>query len=140
MRWRPGWPAAPSIPAGYHELESVAAPGVISAGPVYLDLRRRRAFIDGWCVHLPASEVALLMLLMRNAGRVLTTAELALATNSESTDPVRAIRHTLRLMRRLCRRLAVHPLCPVLIERVETVGFRFAIVEAPRMTNAPAAE
>ena len=68
------------------------------------------------------------MVLMRNAGRVLTTVELAQATDSDSTEPAHAVRRTRRFMRRLRRRLTVHPLTPVLIERVGD-GFRFTFID-----------
>ena len=128
MRWRPGQPSAPSAPPDRREVEPIAASGIISVGPVDLDLHGRRVLIDGWCVHLPAREAALLMVLMRNAGRVLTTAELAQATDSDSTEPAHAVRRTRRFMRRLRRRLTVHPLTPVLIERVGD-GFRFTFID-----------
>ena len=126
MRWRPGQPSAPS---DRREVEPIAASGIISVGPVDLDLHGRRVLIDGWCVHLPAREAALLMVLMRNAGRVLTTAELAQATDSDSTEPAHAVRRTRRFMRRLRRRLTVQPLTPVLIERVGADGFRFTFID-----------
>jgi DNA-binding response OmpR family regulator len=128
MRWRPGRPSAPSAPSDRREVEPIAASGTLSVGPVDLDLHGRRVLIDGWCVHLPAREATLLMVLMRNAGRVLTTAELAQATNSDSTEPAPAVRRTRRFMRRLRRRLTVHPLTPVLIERVGADGFRFTFI------------
>jgi DNA-binding response OmpR family regulator len=99
---------------------------------VDLDLHGRRVLIDGWCVHLPAREAALLMVLMRNAGRVLTATELAQATDSDATEPAHAVRRTRRFMRRLRRRLTVNPLTPVLIERVGADGFRFTFIDETR--------
>ena len=70
------------------------------------------------------------MLLMRNTGRVLTTAELTQRVDgSYRTNPRRTVRRTQRSMRRLRRRLLVSPVTPTLIERVGSEGFRFSVVD-----------
>lgn len=132
MSWSPKRPSAQargaSVATG-SEVGPIDALAAISVGPVVLDGRSRRVFINGWGVLLPAQEVALLMVLMRNPGRVLTVAELARAGGLDRTDPARAARRTRQLVRRLRRRLIVHPLTPVLVERIGTVGFRFSLIE-----------
>ncbi len=49
---------------------------VLSAGPVVLDLRTRRAEVDGTSIELTAREFALLSTFLRNAGQVLTREQL----------------------------------------------------------------
>jgi two-component system response regulator RegX3 len=90
-------------------------------GPVALDRATHRALISGQVVHLPAREAAVLEHLMRQPGRVLPTTEL-LAAAGEPTDHTRQLA---RLLRRLSRRLRVHPLLPDLIEQVGAAGYRF---------------
>ena len=128
MRWRLERRSVPSSATdGPGDIRTPSS-DAISVGMVALDPHHRRALVEGVCVHLPASEAALLMRLMRNAGRVLTTVELAQADGSYRADPARAVRRTRRCMRRLCRRLVVSPVTPVLIERVGPDSFRFVLI------------
>jgi DNA-binding response OmpR family regulator len=106
------------------EAPPIQPPQTISIGSVTLDLRARRALVDGFTVHLPAREAALLMSLMGNAGRVLTIDELARAAGLDRTDQAR----TRRYMERLRRRLIVHPIGPVLVERVGKGQYRFSLI------------
>ena len=92
-----------------------------AVGPVELDVRAHRVQIEGHVVHLPAREAALLAVLMRNPGRVMTAAELHAAANGQVQRP----EHVRRLVQRLSRRLTVNPLVPPLIERVPPGGYRF---------------
>jgi len=50
--------------------------GAIEAGPVRMDVDRHLVTVDGKAVQLPLKEFDLLELLLRNAGRVLTRAQL----------------------------------------------------------------
>ena len=130
LRWRRERPSVSSSTVDGGEDLRTSSSGMISVGTITLDLPGRRALIDGWDLHLPAWEAALLMLLMRNAGRVLTTVELAQQVDgSYSTDPRRAVRRAQRSMRRLRRRLLVNPIAPTLIERVGSDGFRFLVID-----------
>lgn len=52
-----------------------AAP-MLSVGPVALDPAGRRAYLDGAPLDLPAKEFAILELLLRNAGKVISRAQL----------------------------------------------------------------
>jgi DNA-binding response OmpR family regulator len=92
-------------------------------GPVALDRAARRATVSGQVVHLPAQEAALLEVLMRHPGRVLSPAELLAAPDAEGATRLAT------LARRLSRRLAVSPLLPPLIELVGPAGYRFTIVD-----------
>jgi DNA-binding response OmpR family regulator len=95
---------------------------------VTLDRPAGRALVAGHVVHLPWREAAALDLLLRRPGRVRSREEL-LAVTGHRHRPAR-----LRgLMRRLTRRLAVSPLLPPLVERVERVGYRFTRLDADRV-------
>ena len=50
--------------------------GVMSVGPVRMDVERHQVFVKGISVSLPLKEFELLEFLMRNAGRVLTRMQL----------------------------------------------------------------
>jgi two-component system response regulator RegX3 len=54
----------------------VAADGVLEAGPVRMDVERHTVSVSGQPVTLPLKEFDLLEYLLRNAGRVLTRAQL----------------------------------------------------------------
>jgi two-component system, OmpR family, response regulator RegX3 len=53
-----------------------ASPAVLEAGPVRMDIERHVVSVSGVSVRLPLKEFELLELLLRNAGRVLTRAQL----------------------------------------------------------------
>jgi two-component system, OmpR family, response regulator RegX3 len=54
----------------------VAAPVLLAAGPVLMDVERHIVTVDGRPVELPLKEFELLEVLLRNAGRVLTRMQL----------------------------------------------------------------
>ena len=128
MKWKPQRPGAPGKFAGTLGSRVDVAPHAVSVGPVLLDVRAQRVVINGWSVYLPAYEATLLMALMRNAGRVLSTTELAQAIGTDPRDHARGVRRIERLARRLGRRLLVHPSTPRLVERVGRAGYRFTLV------------
>ena len=55
---------------------SQSEPAALEAGPVRMDVERHLVTVDGAAVPLPLKEFDLLELLLRNAGRVLTRAQL----------------------------------------------------------------
>jgi DNA-binding response OmpR family regulator len=59
----------------------------LRVGAVVLDLRRREALVDGACVELSAREFAMLELLMRNAGQVLSREQLLSGVWGYAHDP-----------------------------------------------------
>lgn len=95
---------------------------MIEVDGVVLDLARRRADVDGYLVHLPARETALLGVLMSHAGQVVYRAALADAAGSPYQAHDRALD---RLLRRLRRRLAPSPLSPARLHCVGDTGYRF---------------
>ena len=96
--------------------------GVIRAGPVVLDQRERRVHVNGERVELTSREFSLLALLARNAGRVVTRAEILEHVWEIRTDPgsnmidvhVRNIRDKLGA-------------ASALVETVRGQGYRFAL-------------
>ncbi|PSL02479.1 two-component system response regulator RegX3 [Haloactinopolyspora alba] len=58
------------------EATEASSPAVLGAGPVRMDVERHTVTVDGSSVRLPLKEFELLELLLRNAGRVLTRAQL----------------------------------------------------------------
>ncbi|HEY1971073.1 MAG TPA: winged helix-turn-helix domain-containing protein [Pseudonocardia sp.] len=100
-----------------------ATPQLLTVGPVTLDAARHHALLGGYLVHLPAEETAILAVLMRNPGRVITHDELLRATGRSPTSRKRQD----RLARRLSGRLLVNPLLPRLIEPVDLIGYRFTL-------------
>jgi len=59
-----------------HDRDSDEGAGVITAGPVRIDIDRHLVAINGTQVSLPLKEFDLLEFLVRNAGRVLTRAQI----------------------------------------------------------------
>ena len=58
------------------DLDDVAADGIVEAGPVRIDVERHAVTVSGSSVSLPLKEFDLLELFVRNAGKVLTRAQL----------------------------------------------------------------
>ncbi len=85
-------------------------------------MARRRPYVDGYVVHLPARETAALRLPMARPGQVVYPAALADAAGTTDQTPQRAVN---RLMRRLNRRLQPSPLSSTRIHRVGDTGYVF---------------
>lgn len=110
-----------------HPAPPAAAPGedpeqVIQATGVTLDVPRRRAQVDGYLVHLPAREAALLSVLLTHAGQIVYRPALADAAGDIDHSHHRDLD---RLMRRLRRRIQPSPLSPARIHRVGDTGYLF---------------
>jgi phosphate transport system protein len=95
---------------------------LIEADGVMLDLARRRAHVDGYVVHLPAREIAVLSVLMSRAGQVVYRAALADAAGTTGQAHHRTLD---RMVRRLRRRLQPSPLSPARLHRVGDAGYLF---------------
>jgi two-component system response regulator RegX3 len=100
-------------------------PGVLTAGPVRLDVERHVVTVAGRRVELPLREFELLTLLLRNAGRVLTRAQLtgllwgpghAAGGRSRTLDV-----H----VKRLRERIEPDPAAPRHLLTVRGVGYKF---------------
>ena len=95
---------------------------VMEAAGVVPDVPRRRAQVDGYLVHLPAREAALLAMLMTDAGHLVHRAVLADAAGGID----RAHRGDLdRQLCRLRRRLEPSPLSPPRLHRIGHDGYLF---------------
>lgn len=97
-------------------------------GPVALDVPGRRVMIAGYIVHLPAREAAILDVLMRNAGKVVSISELCTVIGQRQDHG----RYVARLARRMARRLIVSPLRTPLVESVGNVGYRYTPIGSPQ--------
>jgi len=104
--------------------ETELTPGTINAAGVRMDIDRHMVSVDGNAVRLPLKEFALLELLMRNAGRVLTRGQLI--------DRVWGVDHvgdtkTLDVhVKRLRSRIEHDPANPQRLLTVRGVGYKFA--------------
>ena len=96
-------------------------------GPVALDVVRHRVLVGGRVVHLPARETAILEVLMRNPGRVISVSELARAIGEQADRD----RQVARWVGRLARRLALSPLQAPLVESVPNAGYRYTPIASP---------
>ena len=103
----------------WQELAEGRAPLVV--GPAALDVVGRRVLVEGRVVHLPAREAAILEVLMRNPGRVVSVSELRGAIGEQQDRS----EHVARWARRLVRRLVISPLLAPLVEPVGKAGYRY---------------
>jgi two-component system response regulator RegX3 len=97
--------------------------GVVAVGDVAVDVDRHRVFVRGTEVHLRRKEFDLLVLLMENAGRVLTRD--TLIDRVWGTDYVGDTKTLDVHIKRLRGHLEPDPAAPVLITTVRGVGYRF---------------
>ncbi len=95
---------------------------VLEQGPVRIDQPRRQVTVEGRDVHLTPIEYRLLVLMARNAGRVLTHRQIL----KEVWGPSHADQtHYLRVfMAQLRRKIEADPACPRLVVTEPGVGYR----------------
>jgi K+-sensing histidine kinase KdpD/DNA-binding winged helix-turn-helix (wHTH) protein len=99
-----------------------AAQEPIAVGPLSIDLHRRTVARDGCEVHLTPKEFALLAELAKQAGRVLTHAQLLRAVwGPAQADQIDYLRVAVRALR---RKLERNPAQPELIVNEPAVGYR----------------
>lgn len=84
--------------------------------------------IAGYLVHLPAREAAILDVLMRNAGRVVSVSELCTVIGERQDHGP----YVARSARRLARRLIVSPPHAPLVESVGNAGYRYTPIASPK--------
>ncbi|MGH3869230.1 MAG: winged helix-turn-helix domain-containing protein [Pseudonocardiaceae bacterium] len=111
MLWRHPWPHG-----------RITCGQVMEADGVVFDGQRRRVLVDGYLVHLPAREAAVLGVLMARPGQLVYRP--ALVNAGWGTQRAH---HSVvdRLMRRLRRRLQPSPLSPARLRRVGDTGYIF---------------
>jgi phosphate transport system protein len=95
---------------------------LVEVDGVVLDVARRRVIVDGYLVHLPAPETAVLSVLMARAGQIVYRTALAAATGTPHQPHRRALD---RMVRRLRRRLQPSALSPARLHRVGDTGYLF---------------
>jgi len=115
MRWSLRWPRA------HGQQPFAQEPAALTVGPTTLDVVERQVMIEGYVMHLPAREVAILEVLMRHAGRVVSSRELCAAIDQQHHRDD----HVARPVRRLTRRMIIHPVQAPLIESVDSAGYRY---------------
>jgi len=96
----------------------------IAVGPLTIDLHRRSVQRDGRAVHLTPKEFALLAELAKQAGRVLTHAQLLRAVwGPAQADQIDYLRVAVRALR---QKLERDPGAPTLILNEPAIGYRLA--------------
>jgi two-component system response regulator RegX3 len=100
-----------------------AAPAVLAAGPVRMDVERHIVTVDGQQVKLPLKEFELLELLLRNAGRVLTRG--TLIDRVWGSDYVGDTKTLDVHVKRLRAKLEPSPAEPRYLVTVRGLGYKF---------------
>jgi two-component system response regulator RegX3 len=99
-----------------------AAEGVLEAGPVRMDVERHTVSVDGEPVALPLKEFDLLEFLLRNAGRVLTRAQLI--DRVWGADYVGDTKTLDVHVKRLRAKLEPDPATPKYLQTVRGLGYK----------------
>ena len=97
--------------------------GVISAGPVNIDIDRHLVTINGSTIALPLKEFELLEFLVRNSGRVLTRAQLI--DRVWGSDYFGDTKTLDVHVKRLRAKIEVDPANPVYIQTIRGLGYKF---------------
>ena len=100
-------------------------PTALEAGPVRMDVDRHRVTVDGVKVELPLKEFDLLELLLRNAGRVLTRAQLI--DRIWGSDYVGDTKTLDVHVKRLRAKLESDPSHPTMLVTVRGLGYKLDI-------------
>ena len=99
--------------------------GVMSVGPVRMDVERHQVFVKGISVSLPLKEFELLEFLMRNAGRVLT--RMQLIDRVWGSDYVGDTKTLDVHIKRLRSKIETDPANPTLIQTVRGLGYKMEL-------------
>ncbi|KQX61577.1 response regulator transcription factor [Angustibacter sp. Root456] len=97
-------------------------PSTLQAGPVRMDVERHVVTVDGETVQLPLKEFELLELLLRNAGRVLTRAQLI--DRVWGSDYVGDTKTLDVHVKRLRSKIEADPANPTLLTTVRGLGYK----------------
>jgi two-component system response regulator RegX3 len=97
--------------------------GIITIGPVRLDIDRHQMSVDGKAVPLPLKEFELLEFLMRNSGRVLTRTQLIdRVWGSDYFGDTKTLDVHIK---RLRAKIEKDPAEPIFIQTVRGLGYKF---------------
>ncbi len=99
--------------------------GVLSAGPVRIDIDRHQATVNGLSISLPLKEFELLEFLVRNAGRVLTRNQLI--DRIWGSDYFGDTKTLDVHIKRLRAKIEKDPANPVFILTIRGLGYKFEI-------------
>jgi two-component system response regulator RegX3 len=118
-----------SVPAVTYSPEPQGGPRELRVGDVVVDPAACLMWVRGRRQPLVGKELALLTLLLANAGRVVTTEEIEREVWNASPAPAKTIAaHILRLR----RRVEVDPHRPTCIRTVRGVGYIFDLADGYR--------
>ena len=107
-----------------HDPETDSGVGIVAAGPVRIDIDRHIVTVDGVVVALPLKEFDLLEFLVRNAGRVLTRAQLI--DRVWGSDYFGDTKTLDVHVKRLRGKLEADPANPVHLLTVRGLGYKFS--------------
>jgi two-component system response regulator RegX3 len=97
--------------------------GIITIGPVRLDIDRHQMSLDGKAIALPLKEFELLEFLMRNSGRVLTRSQLIdRVWGSDYFGDTKTLDVHIK---RLRAKIEKDPAEPIFIQTVRGLGYKF---------------
>ena len=97
--------------------------GVISVGPLKMDIDRHQAFVNGVPMSLPLKEFELLEFLLRNSGRVLTRSQLIdRVWGSDYFGDTKTLDVHIK---RLRSKIESDPANPIFIQTVRGLGYKF---------------
>jgi two-component system response regulator RegX3 len=103
--------------------DELVSEGVISAGPVRMDIERHQVSINNESVAFPLKEFELLEFLMRNSGRVLTRTQLIdRVWGSDYFGDTKTLDVHIK---RLRAKIEQDPANPVFIQTVRGLGYKF---------------
>lgn len=100
-------------------------PGVMTVGPVRMDVERHQVSVNGIPTSLPLKEFELLEFLMRNAGRVLT--RIQLIDRVWGSDYVGDTKTLDVHIKRLRAKIETDPANPTLIQTVRGLGYKMEL-------------
>jgi len=100
-------------------------PGVMTVGPIRMDVDRHQVVVNGIPVSLPLKEFELLEFLMRNAGRVLT--RMQLIDRVWGSDYVGDTKTLDVHIKRLRAKIETDPSNPTLIQTVRGLGYKMEL-------------
>ena len=104
-------------------IECVVSDGVLTAGPVRMDIERHQVSVNNESVPFPLKEFELLEFLMRNTGRVLTRTQLIdRVWGSDYFGDTKTLDVHIK---RLRAKIEQDPANPVLIQTVRGLGYKF---------------
>ncbi len=105
------------------DFADIAANGILSVGPVRMDIERHIVNVNGAQVQLPLKEFELLEFLIRNSGRVMTRSQLIdRVWGSDYFGDTKTLDVHIK---RLRAKIEADPANPIFIQTVRGLGYKF---------------